>query len=682
MARGFGHITEVIRRGHDADAEVVHPEAVNQDAGRERIGAAGDGQGEFAAAATFVEREAVRAGEHFEELTRGDRSALITIAADIHVAVARFLDVGDHHRRAGAAGVRDVERVDVGELEVLRGHVIVDEGRGNRLLPALAEVAARGRALEQRDGGDILDIGQGPGEGGELSDGGVILVALATGLAAQLDMRDDLIAVLLEHRLVGEGDFLKGLRLEAAESVGDKRVDRVLLISQGGFDDGGSLLLEILRADLLEADKRTGDRVLGAVHRTSEGGAQLTAVAQVELLQDIEACGAAETAGQGGEGARSELAMEGSLHARKVLIVATGSGINQLGELLLVVGPISVGRRVLADEKRITDDRVLLRLDDGGEDAVEGVVVGGRDRVELVIMATRAGHGQPEEALGRRIDALVDGVVIVLETLPDGDEAEGREARIILGQVRQAVGGELLDDELVVRLIGVESVDDVVSIGPGGVEGLDRAVTLQALGVGVAGGIEPVASPALAVVGRSEQTVDGTLDDGGHRAASLPLAGGHVVHGEGGVVIAGEGVDLDARRRQADQVIGKTAEQRFAVRGGAGLEALLIELREQESVDFVLAPGGVAELGRHGEFADRLEGPVAARLVGKTGELGAAGTGGSRRAHLDPLLKRRDLRGGKLGALLARRHRKIGIRLMDGKDQHGFLDIARHDRRT
>ena len=69
-------------------------------------------------------------------------------------------------------------------------------------------------------------------------------------------------------------------------------------------------------------------------------------------------------------------------------------------------------------------------------------------------------------------------------------------------------------------------------------------------------------------------------------------------------------------------------------------------------------------------------------LLGQAGELGAAGTGGSRRTHLDPLLKGRDLRVGKLGALLARRHRKIGIRLMDGKDQHGFLDIARHDRRT
>ena len=212
--------------------------------------------------------------------------------------------------------MRDVERVDVGELEVLRGHVVIDEGRGDRLLPALAEVAARGHALEQRDGGDVLDVRQGPGEGGELSDGGVVLVALAARLAAQLDVRDDLIAVLLEHRLVGEGDFLKGLRLETAEAVGDERVDRALLVGQRGFDDRGGLLLKVLRADLLETDERPGDRVLRATHRRQEGGTQLAAIAQVELLQDIKARGAAEPAGQRGESARSELTVEGGLHAR------------------------------------------------------------------------------------------------------------------------------------------------------------------------------------------------------------------------------------------------------------------------------------------------------------------------------------------------------------------------------
>ena len=488
--------------------------------------------------------------------------------------------------------------------------------------------------------------------------------------------------MLLEDGLVGEGDFLEGLRLESAESVGDERVHGVLLIREGGLDDRRGLLLEVFGADLLEADERPGDRILRPGDGGREGGVQFAALTEVEFLQDIEARGAAETTGQRGEGAGRELAMVGGLHPGEMLVVASGGGVDELAELLLVIGAVGVGRRVLADEERIADDRILLWFDDRGEDAVEGVVVGGRDRVELMVVATRAGDGQAKEALRRGVDALIDGVVVVLETLADGDEAEGGEARVVLGQVGQSVGGELFDDELVVGLVGVEGVDDVIAIGPGGLEGLDGAVTLQALGVGVTGGVEPVTGPAFAVVGRGEQAVDGALDDGGHGTARLALAGVHVVQKQGGIVFAGEGVDFDAGGRQADQVVRETAEERFAIRGGAGLEALLVELREHEGVDLVLTPGGVAELGRHGDVADRLEGPMAARLVGKTGELGAAGADGSGRAHLDPLLERRDLRVGKLGALLARRHRKLGVGLMDGDDQQGLLEIARNDGRT
>jgi hypothetical protein len=51
---------------------------------------------------------------------------------------------------------------------------------------------------------------------------------------------------------------------------------------------------------------------------------------------------------------------------------------------------------------------------------VEGIVVGRRDRIELVVVAARAGDGQAEEALGRGVDTFVDGVVVVLEALADG----------------------------------------------------------------------------------------------------------------------------------------------------------------------------------------------------------------------------------------------------------------------
>ena len=682
MARRLGHVAEVIRGRDDADAEVVHPETVHEHARGERIGAAGDRQGEFAATAAFVERQAVRAGEDLEELAGGDGTALVAVAADVHVAVARLLGVGDHHRGAGASGVGDVERVDLAEVEMLRGLVVIDEGGADRDLPGFAEITALGQALEERDGGDVFDVGQGPGEGGELGDRGVVFVALAARLAAQLDMGGDLVAVLLEHRLVSQGHLVEGLRLEAAKAFGDERVDRILLVREGGLEDGRGLRREVLRGDLLQADERSGDRMFRASHDAGEGGAEFAAFAEVVLLEDVETSRATETADHRGERARGELPMERGLHAGKMAVVAPGGLVDELGELLLIIRPVGVARGVLADEERVADDGVLLRLDDRGEDAVQRVVVGGRDRVELMVVATGAGDGQAQETLRGGVDALVDGVIVVLEALADGDETERGEARVVLREVGEAVGGELLDDELVVRLVGIESIDDVIAVGPGGLEGLDGAVALQSLRVGVTGGVEPVAAPAFAVVRRGEQAVHGAFDDAGDGAGRLTLARGHGIHGEGGVIVAGEGVDLDARGRQADQVIRKAAEERFAVGGGAGAETLLVELGQDEGVDLVREPGGIADLGRHGDLADRLERPVSARLGGKSGELLAAGAGGGRRAHLHPLFQGGDLRRGKLGARLARRHGNIGVSLMDGDKQEGLLQVARHDGRT
>ena len=74
------------------------------------------------------------------------------------------------------------------------------------------------------------------------------------------------------------------------------------------------------------------------------------------------------------------------------------------------------------------------------------------------------------------------------------------------------VGGELLDDELVVRFILIVGLHDVVAVGPG----VRVAVVLAAIvhvavaadGVGVAGGIQPVARPAFAVVRAGEEAIN------------------------------------------------------------------------------------------------------------------------------------------------------------------------------
>ena len=124
-----------------------------------------------------------------------------------------------------------------------------------------------------------------------------------------------------------------------------------------------------------------------------------------------------------------------------------------------------------------------------------------------------------------------------------------------LGIVRRDfVAGELLLDELRVRLVAVERPDDVVAVAPG-VRPI--GVLLVAVGFGVAHQVEPVAGPALAVVRAGEQAIDQLLVG----------VGRSVVH---------EGVHLLRRRRQADQVEGDAADERAAVgrwRRGQGLRA-------------------------------------------------------------------------------------------------------------
>ena len=118
---------------------------------------------------------------------------------------------------------------------------------------------------------------------------------------------------------------------------------------------------------------------------------------------------------------------------------------------------------------RRRDDRRLVGLHRAGEDAIERIVVGCWNRIELVIVAARAGDGQPEERLRRDVDAIVDDVV----TLPLKWSPSVRKpsAASVAGFFlafcpSQQVGGELFTDEPVVRQIVVERLDDVVAVGP------------------------------------------------------------------------------------------------------------------------------------------------------------------------------------------------------------------------
>ena len=145
----------------------------------------------------------------------------------------------------------------------------------------------------------------------------------------------------------------------------------------------------------------------------------------------------------------------------------------------------------------------------GGEDTVEGVVVTRGDRVEFVIVTAGAGDGEAEDTAGHDVDAVVDDVVLITEeAAAEGEETHRGECGFVVAE-RELVGGELLMNEAVEGEVGVEGADDVVAVGVGVGEAAFGVADEVALGVGVAGDVEPVAAPAFAVAGAGEEAVHG-----------------------------------------------------------------------------------------------------------------------------------------------------------------------------
>ena len=97
------------------------------------------------------------------------------------------------------------------------------------------------------------------------------------------------------------------------------------------------------------------------------------------------------------------------------------------------------------------------------------------------------------------------------------------------------------------------------------------------MGVGIAGGVEPVAGAVLAPARRVEQPVDQLLVGVGRR-------------------VVDERLDELGRRRQAGEVEAQPAGERPAVGLGGRAQAVRLELRQDEPVDRVADPRRVLDL--------------------------------------------------------------------------------------
>ena len=138
-----------------------------------------------------------------------------------------------------------------------------------------------------------------------------------------------------------------------------------------------------------------------------------------------------------------------------------------------------------------------------------------------MIVAAGAGDGQSEERLAEDVDLIVDavddvvlwvnGIVLVLaEPVECGRERRFDKLAVARKPFRrQQISGDVFPGKLIVRDILIEGANQVIAIAPG--VGL-VVVELMAIGFCVADQIHPVASPALAVMGRGQQPVDDTSE--------------------------------------------------------------------------------------------------------------------------------------------------------------------------
>ena len=119
--------------------------------------------------------------------------------------------------------------------------------------------------------------------------------------------------------------------------------------------------------------------------------------------------------------------------------------------------------------------------------------------------------------------------------------------------------------------------------------GFAMGLGVVAGGVGIAGEVQPVPSPAFAVMGRGEQLVNQT----GVRVRT---------------VVSDERLNALGRGRQADQVKAGAADQGRPVGLSHGPEAVCAMPFRDQAVDRIISPAGRVRGRRHG--FERLEGPV------------------------------------------------------------------------
>ena len=309
------------------------------------------------------------------------------------------------------------------------------------------------------------------------------------------------------------------------------------------------------------------------------------------------------------------------------------------------------------------DLRVGLHRPRTLEDAGQAVVVGGGDRVELVVVTPRTSQRQPQERPAHGIDLLIHEVHLHLrrvglrQHLRPQRQEPGRDQLLVTRRFAgrgQQIARELLDEEAVERLVAVEGGHDIIAIAPG-IPVSD--VLVETVGIRVPRHVEPVSAPALAIGRRREQAID------------EPRVGVRSL-------VRQEGMDLIHRGRQPGQIEGDSSDQGPLVGPRGGSQTRRLEFRQDKAIDRSSRPRLVFDA------RDSLVDGSTKRPMVRVAAPRATHGGGrrERNAHLDPSGQVGDLALGKF--ILLGRHFPYTGGMSHGTDQERLCGLARNDRRA
>ncbi len=208
-----------------------------------------------------------------------------------------------------------------------------------------------------------------------------------------------------------------------------------------------------------------------------------------------------------------------------------------------------------------------------GEESLQPVIIALQDGIELVVVAAGAAIRHADKRCRYGVGDVVQQLLTALHQIAGiafvgkmAIEAGGHQG---CGVARiDFVSRDLLLHEAIVRLVGVETIDDVISIAP---DIGPRLVALEAFAVGVAGEVQPVPSPAFAIMRRSEQPVNHFRERVGRG-------------------IGDECLHFFRRGRQPDQIERRPPDQGDLVGRSGRRKPLVLQLCEDEGVDRIAYP--------------------------------------------------------------------------------------------